>query len=52
MTADSWGAIDGEVILDCAADGATLWRVGRLNSDQAHTVCEPLPIAMLGKAPP
>lgn len=47
-----FGAIDGEVILDCADDRATLWSVGRLNSDQAHTIRVPLPAAMAGKAVP
>lgn len=47
-----FGAIDGEVILDCTDDRATLWSVGRLNSDQAHTVRVPLPAAMAGKAIP
>lgn len=47
-----FGAIDGDVILDCAEDRATLWSVGRLNSDQAHTVRVPLPVAMVGKATP
>ncbi len=47
-----FGAIDGEVILDCTEDRATLWSVGRLNSDQAHTISIPLPVAMAGKAVP
>ncbi len=45
-----FGAIDGEVILECANDRATLWGVGRLLSDQATTYSVPLPETMSGKA--
>ncbi|MBX9707340.1 MAG: S8 family peptidase [Caulobacteraceae bacterium] len=47
-----FGAIDGDVVLDCTSDRATLWSVGRLGSDQAHTVSIPIPAAMAGRATP
>ena len=47
-----FGAIDGDMILDCADDRATLWSVGRLGSDQAHTVRIPIPAGMAGRALP
>ncbi|WP_395943320.1 S8 family peptidase [Brevundimonas sp.] len=47
-----FGAIDGEVVLECAADRATMWSVGRLGSGQAHTVRIPIPAAMAGRAAP
>lgn len=47
-----FGAIDGDVVLDCTADRATLWSVGRLGSDEAHTVRIPIPAAMAGRAAP
>jgi hypothetical protein len=47
-----FGAIDGDVILECANDRATLWGVGRLLSDQATTYSVPLPETMSGKARP
>ncbi len=45
-----YGAIDGGVILNCAADRATLWAVGNLARDQGHNFSLPLPAAMSGKA--
>lgn len=47
-----FGAIDPEVVLDCTEDRATLWSVGRLVSDQAHTIRIPIPPAMGGRAIP
>lgn len=47
-----FGAIDGDVILDCTADRATLWSVGRLASDEAHTVRIPIPATMAGRPVP
>jgi hypothetical protein len=45
-----YGAIDGDIVLQCAQDRATLWGVGNLGSDQGHRFSIPLPIAMSGKA--
>lgn len=47
-----FGAIDGDVVLECTSDRATLWSVNQLNSDDAHTVCIPIPAAMAGRAVP
>lgn len=47
-----YGAIDRDVILNCAADRATLWSVGRLNRDQGHVYSLPLPASIAGKAQP
>jgi hypothetical protein len=38
--------------LSCASDRATLWAVGNLFRDQAHSYSIPLPIAISGKAEP
>jgi hypothetical protein len=45
-----YGAIDGNIILNCAADRATLWAVGGLAREQGHNFTIPLPAAMSGKA--
>ncbi|HTT84305.1 MAG TPA: S8 family peptidase [Rhizomicrobium sp.] len=45
-----FGAIDGALILDCATDRATLWAVGTLNREEAHTFSIQLPSVMSGKA--
>ena len=45
-----YGAIDGGIILNCAADRATLWAVGNLAREQGHNFSLPLPAAMSGKA--
>ena len=45
-----YGAVDGDVVLACAEDRATLWGVGTLSSDQGHKYAVPLPVAMSGKA--
>jgi hypothetical protein len=45
-----YGAIDGDLVLGCAADRATLWGVGSLLPGQGHRFFVPLPAAMLGKA--
>jgi Subtilase family len=47
-----YGAIDGGIILNCAADRATLWAVGELAREQGHNFSLPLPAAMSGKAQP
>jgi hypothetical protein len=45
-----YGAVDAGLVLDCATDRATLWAVGNLQSDQAHTYLAPLAFVMSGKA--
>jgi hypothetical protein len=45
-----YGAIDGDVVLGCAADRATLWGVGNLVAGQGHRFSVPLPISMSSKA--
>jgi subtilase family protein len=45
-----YGAVDAGVALDCATDRATLWAVGSLQREQAHTFSVPLPEIMSGKA--
>ncbi len=45
-----YGAIDGNIILNCTADRATLWAVGNLAREQGHNFPLPLPAAMSGKA--
>ena len=45
-----YGAIDGGIILNCAADRATLWAVGNLAREQGHNFSLPLPAAMSGRA--
>ena len=47
-----YGAVDAATVLDCAADRATLWAVGRLVKEQSHTFTVPLPVVMSGKAQP
>ncbi len=47
-----FGAVDPQTVLDCAADRATLWAVGRLAKEQAHTYSIPLPPILSGKALP
>jgi hypothetical protein len=44
-----YGAVDVSMVLDCAADRATLWAVGLLNREQSHTFPVPLPAVMSGK---
>jgi hypothetical protein len=45
-----YGSIDGDVVLECAADRATLWGVGDLLAGQGHRFFVPLPISMSGKS--
>ena len=45
-----YGAVDAGMMLDCAADRATLWAVGSLQKGQSHTFSVPLPAIMSGKA--
>lgn len=47
-----YGAVDAATVLECATDRATLWAVGRLMKEQAHTFTVPLPAVMSGKAQP
>ncbi|MBH5403069.1 S8 family peptidase [Bradyrhizobium sp. CNPSo 4010] len=47
-----YGAIDPALALSCANDRATLWAVGNLFPDQAHSYSVPIPIAISGKAEP
>lgn len=47
-----YGAVDAQKVLDCASDRATLWAVGRLIKEQAHTFAVPLPPVMSGKPLP
>ena len=47
-----FGAVDGERVLACTQDRATLWTTGRLARDQAHTFIIPLPAVMSGQARP
>lgn len=47
-----FGAVDPQMVLDCAEDRATLWAVGRLAKEQAHTFSIPLPPILSGKALP
>jgi hypothetical protein len=45
-----YGSIDGNIVLNCAADRATLWAVGSLSRDQGHAFSIPLPATLSGKA--
>jgi len=45
-----YGAVDGNIALDCTADRATLWAVGNLATEQSHTFSVPLPAIMSGRA--
>jgi hypothetical protein len=45
-----YGAIDGDIVLGCAADRATLWGVGNLLGGQGHRFLVPLPASISGKA--
>lgn len=47
-----YGAVNAATVLECATDRATLWAVGRLLSEQSHTLTVPLPAVMSGKAHP
>ena len=47
-----FGAVDPQTVLDCTTDRATLWAVGRLAKEQAHTFSIPLPTILSGKALP
>jgi hypothetical protein len=47
-----YGLADGQAILDCATDRATLWSVGQLDKEQSHTYLVPLPPVMSGKTKP
>lgn len=44
-----YGAVDADVVLDCATDRATLWAVGSLQKEESHTFSVPLPAVMAGK---
>ncbi|WP_428153847.1 S8 family peptidase [Brevundimonas sp.] len=43
-----YGAVDAAAVLACAEDRATLWSVGQLQREAAHTFSIPLPVAMSG----
>ena len=45
-----YGAMNGDIVRECAADRATLWGVGNLPSGLGHRFSVPLPISMSGKA--
>jgi hypothetical protein len=45
-----YGAVDADIVLDCADDRATLWAVGNLQKGESHTFWVPLPAVMSGKA--
>jgi hypothetical protein len=45
-----YGAIEGDTILNCAGDRATLWAVGNLAREQGHKFSIPLPAVISGKA--
>ncbi|ANL43184.1 UNVERIFIED_ORG: hypothetical protein M2312_003044 [Rhizobium esperanzae] len=47
-----FGAYDPDRVIDCAADRATLWAVGRLGADQGKRFRIPWPAAMSGQARP
>lgn len=47
-----YGAIDPNIVLDCASDRATLWAVGRLQKEESHSFSVPLPTVMSGKPQP
>ncbi|MFT3723897.1 MAG: S8 family peptidase [Hyphomonadaceae bacterium] len=47
-----YGLAEGQMVLDCATDRATLWATGQLDKEQSHTYQLPLPAVMSGKPQP